>query len=161
MRVTRKSRLRLRLENLVFYALLLGATGLLAFLSTRYHVQLDWTVSGRNTLSEASQALLGRLEGPVAITAYAREDEVLRGRVRDLVERYRTYRDCGGWMSDAHKDEWLHDYQTYHALVGKNGYIDAIRDCVIAMPTEPPAGADVQPARCVGRPSPEEPRRDG
>ena len=92
MRVTRKSRLRLRLENLVFYALLLGATGLLAFLSTRYHVQLDWTVSGRNTLSEASQALLGRLEGPVAITAYAREDEVLRGRVRDLVERYRRHK---------------------------------------------------------------------
>jgi ABC-type uncharacterized transport system involved in gliding motility auxiliary subunit len=92
MRVTRKSRLRLRLENLVFYALLLGATGLLAFLSTRYHVQLDWTVSGRNTLSEASQALLGRLEGPVAITAYAREDEVLRGRVRDLLERYRRHK---------------------------------------------------------------------
>lgn len=92
MRVTRKSRLRLRLENLVFYALFLGAIGLLAFLSTRYHVQRDWTVSGRNTLSEASQALLGRLEGPVAITAYAREDEVLRGRVRDLVDRYRRHK---------------------------------------------------------------------
>lgn len=92
MRVTRKSRLRLRLENLAFYALFLGAVALLAYLSTRYHAQVDWTASGRNTLSEASQALLGRLGGPVSVTAYAREDEVLRGRIRDLVERYRRHK---------------------------------------------------------------------
>ena len=79
----------------------------------------------------------------------------------DLVERYRTYRDCGGWMSDAHKDEWLHDYAIYHALVGKNGYVDAIRDCVVSMPTERPADAGEQPARCVGKPPPDEPRMDG
>lgn len=63
----------------------------------------------------------------------------------------------GGWMSDAHKDEWLHDYETYHALVGKNGYIDAIRDAVVAMPTEPPEGASDAPVRCVGRPAEDEP----
>ncbi|MCU0936212.1 MAG: GldG family protein [Gammaproteobacteria bacterium] len=92
MRVTRKSRLRLRLENLAFHLLFLGAVGLAAYLTTRYHIQVDWTASGRNTLSEASQTLLGRLDGPVAVTAYAREDEVLRGRVRDLVERYRRHK---------------------------------------------------------------------
>lgn len=92
MRVTRKSRLRLRLENLAFHVLFLGAVGLAAYLTTRYHAQVDWTASGRNTLSEASQTLLGRLDGPVAITAYAREDEVLRGRIRALVERYRRHK---------------------------------------------------------------------
>ncbi len=92
MRVTRKSRLRLRLENLVFYVLFLGTVGLSAYLTTRYHTQVDWTASGRNTLSEASQALLGRLDGPVSVTAYAREDEVLRSRIRDLVERYRRHK---------------------------------------------------------------------
>ena len=92
MRVTRKSRLRVRLENLVFVALFLAAVGLAAYLTTRYNVQLDWTAGGRNTLSDASEVLLGRIEGPIAITAYAREDEVLRGRIRDLVERYRRQR---------------------------------------------------------------------
>jgi ABC-type uncharacterized transport system involved in gliding motility auxiliary subunit len=89
MRVTRKSRLRVRLENLAFVALFLGVVALLAFLSTRYHLQLDWTAGGRNTLSEASQALLGRLEGPITVTAYATGDPILRDRIQDLVDRYR------------------------------------------------------------------------
>ena len=97
----------------------------------------------------------------IARTASATQEAVKALMRSDLVERYRTYRDCGGWMSDAHKDEWLHDYAIYHALVGKNGYIDAIRDCVVAMPTDPPADTDGQPAWCVGRPSPDEPRMDG
>ena len=108
----------------------------------------------------AGMAGIGAEVMSIAKTAQATQEAVKALMRSDLVERYRTYRDCGGWMSDAHKDEWLHDYQTYHALVGKNGYIDAIRDAVISMPTEPPAEADVQPARCVGRPSPDEPRMD-
>jgi len=92
MRVTRKTRLRVRLENLLFAVLFLGAVGLAAYLTTRYDAQLDWTASARNTLSEASAILLARLQGPVTITAYAREDEVLRGRIRDLVDRYRRQR---------------------------------------------------------------------
>jgi len=92
MRVTRKSRLRIRLENVLFVVLFLAAMGLLAWLSTRYNLQADWTAGGRNTLSAASQALLDRLEGAVRITAYAREEEVLRSRIRDLVERYRRHK---------------------------------------------------------------------
>jgi ABC-type uncharacterized transport system involved in gliding motility auxiliary subunit len=73
-------------------ALFLAAVGLLAWLSTRYHAQIDWTAGGRNTLSDASRVLLGRLDGPVRITAYATEDGVLRDRIRDLVERYRRHK---------------------------------------------------------------------
>lgn len=94
----------------------------------------------------------------IAKTARATQEAVKALMRSDLVERYRTYRDCGGWMSDAHKDEWLHDHAIYHALVGKNGYIDAIRDAVVAMPTSPPEGASDAPVRCVGRPSKDEPR---
>ena len=94
----------------------------------------------------------------VARTAKATQEAVKALMRSDLVDRYRTYRDCGGWMSDAHKDEWLHDYGTYHALVGKNGYIDAIRDRVVDMPSSPPEGAPPPVASCVGRPSDDEPR---
>lgn len=92
MRITRGSRLRLRLGNLLFVALFLAAVGLVAWLSTRYHLQADWTASGRNTLSEASRDLLGRLSGPIHITAYAGNDEVLRTRIRDLVGRYQRHK---------------------------------------------------------------------
>lgn len=92
MRVTRKSRRNVRLDNLVFVVLFLVAMGLLAWLSTRYHIQADWTASGRNSLSAASIELVARLDGPVTITAYAREDDVLRSGIRDLVERYRRHK---------------------------------------------------------------------
>lgn len=94
----------------------------------------------------------------IARTASATQEAVKALMRSDLVDRYRTYRDCGGWMSDAHKDEWLHDYAIYHALVGKNGYIDAIRDRVVDMPNMPPEGAPPHDVRCVGRPSEDEPR---
>ena len=94
----------------------------------------------------------------IAKTARATQEAVKALMRSELVDRYRTYRDCGGWMSDAHKDEWLRDNAIYHALVGKNGYIDAIRDCVVAMPTSPPEGASDAPVRCVGRPAEDEPR---
>lgn len=93
----------------------------------------------------------------IAKTDRATQEAVKALMRSDLVDRYRTYRDCGGWMSDAHKDEWLHDYAIYHALVGTNGYIDAIRDCVVAMPASPPEGASDAPVRCVGRPAEDEP----
>lgn len=94
----------------------------------------------------------------IARTASATQEAVKALMRSDLVDRYRTYRDCGGWMSDAHKDEWLHDYAIYHALVGTNGYIDAIRDRVVDMPSTPPEGASSPDVRCVGRPSEDEPR---
>ncbi len=92
MRVTPTSRLRFRLENLLFVALFLSAVGLLAWLSTRYHLQADWTVGSRNSLSTASQELLRRLDGPVKITAYVREDSALRTGIQDLVARYQRHK---------------------------------------------------------------------
>ena len=89
MEVTQKSRLQIRIQNFIFYLTFVSVIGLLAWLSTRYEIQADWTANGRNTLSEASQQLLATLDGPVTITAYARENEALRQNIRGLIERYR------------------------------------------------------------------------
>lgn len=88
MRINRGTRTRLRLESALFVTLLLTAVGLLAWLSTRYGAEADWTAAGRNTLSAASRTLLATLDRPVQLTAFARPDEVLRSRIRNLVERY-------------------------------------------------------------------------
>lgn len=88
MLVTRKSKLHVRAQNIIFVALLLTAVGLVAWLSTRYVWQADWTAGNRNTLTEASRLLLDTLEHPVSITTFAREDEGLRNAIRDLVGRY-------------------------------------------------------------------------
>ena len=82
-------RRQLRLHSALSAILLVAICGLLAWLSTRYHHTADWTSGGRHTLSEASTALLTRLQGPVEITGYARPDPELRGLIEDLIERFR------------------------------------------------------------------------
>ena len=92
MEVTRRTRRLLRLHDLLFVALLLAAIGLLGWLSTRYVYEADWTASGRNTLSEASTALLRELPGEIVVTAYAREIPLLRKRITELVGRYQRHK---------------------------------------------------------------------
>ncbi len=92
MKVTVRSRRLVRLQNIVFVILFLGVIGMLAWLSTRYTYQADWTATGRNTLSQASIDLLRKLDGPVEITAYASETQLLRKRIRELVARYQRYK---------------------------------------------------------------------
>lgn len=92
MRVTRTSRLQIRAQTVSFVMLFLGIIGLLAWLSTKYSFQADWTASKRNTVSDATVELLKVMDGPVTVTAYATEDEGLRRGITDLVGRYQRFK---------------------------------------------------------------------
>ena len=91
MKVSSHTRRWMRLQNRVFLLLFIAVIVLLAWLSTRYSFQADWTADSRNTLSAASTELLRRLEGEVRITAYVTEDKLLRKRIAELVARYQRY----------------------------------------------------------------------
>jgi len=88
MLVTKKSQFQIRWQTTSFVLLFLGAVGLLAWLSTRYSFEADWTANQRNSLSEASLAALKVIEGPVTVTAYATEDENIRRGITELIKRY-------------------------------------------------------------------------
>lgn len=90
MEVSKKSLRQLRLQSWSFVVLFLTVIGLLAWLSTRYNYQADWTASGRHTLSEASTVLLEQLDGPVTLTSFSRAEDItgLRKRTTELVSRY-------------------------------------------------------------------------
>ncbi|MDS4070101.1 MAG: GldG family protein [Candidatus Competibacter sp.] len=92
MRLDSSVRRRLWLHNLYFLALFGLVIGLLAWLSARYAIQADWTAGNRNTLSEASQALLARMDGPIRVTAYARDNPALRDGISRLIGRYQRYK---------------------------------------------------------------------
>ncbi len=92
MKVTLKSRRLMLLQNLLFVALFLGAIGLTGWLSTQYNYQADWTENGRNTLSEASVALLAEMPQPVTITVFVRETPMVRKHITELVARYQRYK---------------------------------------------------------------------
>ncbi|HEB77968.1 MAG TPA: ABC transporter [Methylothermaceae bacterium] len=88
MKIDRHIHQQIRLQNWLFTVLFLILVGLVAWLSQRYYTQWDWTAAGRHTLSGASRKVLQTMEGPITITAYAREDNQLRDRIRSLVLPY-------------------------------------------------------------------------
>jgi len=92
MLVTHKTHRQLRIQNTIFLVLLLSVTGVLAWLSTQYRFESDFTATGRNTLSESSIVLLGQLKGPVSITSYATEDENIRRSVTSIIKRYQRHK---------------------------------------------------------------------
>ncbi|MCW8888421.1 MAG: GldG family protein [Gammaproteobacteria bacterium] len=89
--MNRQKQWALSLQSWLSVVLLLVMVGLLAWLGTRYHFEMDWTASGRHTLSESTQQLLKSLDEPVAITAFTRQqgEQGIRQRIAELVERYR------------------------------------------------------------------------
>jgi ABC-type uncharacterized transport system involved in gliding motility auxiliary subunit len=93
MRVTRRSRMLVRLQNILFVVLFLAVLGVAAWISTRYSYEADWTYGQRNTLTEASRDIVQSLDGPVTVTAFLRDDEVRRRNVESVVERYRRFKD--------------------------------------------------------------------
>lgn len=95
-----------RLQEFLFYLLLLSAAALLAWLSMRYDWHWDWTEGRRNSLALESTALLQRLEAPLQLTSYAPDDPRLRGRILRLLERYRRARP--EWVRIRFVDPELH-----------------------------------------------------
>jgi hypothetical protein len=88
MEITPKSRFWLRAQGIAFVVLFLALIGTLAWLSTRYTHQADWTASGRNTLTEDSRKLLAEMADPIRITAFVRDNNPVRKSIEDLVARY-------------------------------------------------------------------------
>ena len=80
--------MRERLGEWIFTALLLAAAVLIAFLSTRFGWQHDFSHAQRGSLDARTVQLLQTLDAPVAITSYAPPDNQLRGAIADFIARY-------------------------------------------------------------------------
>ena len=83
MKLNRKLRLQLLLQNGLFVVLLLGLAAGIAWVTRDVKVQWDLTQSQRNTLSQASAEVLKQMAGPIAVTAYATTQDT-EGDVRRL-----------------------------------------------------------------------------
>lgn len=76
------------LNEWIFFILAVLCAGLLAYLSLQYRFYSDWTVQGRNTLSERSRQLLHSLDKPLVITAWTGSDAGLADRIHSFLQRY-------------------------------------------------------------------------
>ena len=92
MQIDSRTRLVLAAHAVLFVVLLFSAAGMLAWLSEHYKVRWDWTAASRNTLTAPSRMLLERLDGPIEITAYVREEPLIRQSILQLLERYQRHK---------------------------------------------------------------------
>ncbi|NNE38651.1 MAG: GldG family protein, partial [Gammaproteobacteria bacterium] len=68
----------------------LSVTSALLWLSSRYDFVYDMTHNNMRSLSTASIALLNQIDGPLSVTAYAREDPQLRDAIRQFISSYQA-----------------------------------------------------------------------
>jgi len=78
-----------RVNSMVMLVLMLALTALLGWASTRYTAVFDWTRTGRHSLSDASISVLERIEGPVTVVSYAREQTDLRMAIGRFIDMFR------------------------------------------------------------------------
>ena len=88
MKINRKLRIQLFMQNSIFVVLFLSLIGLIGYLSYEFHAARDITQSTRNTLTEGSVNVLNQMKGPVNITVYASADDSYRKGIVDFVSRY-------------------------------------------------------------------------
>ncbi|MCK5386655.1 MAG: ABC transporter, partial [Gammaproteobacteria bacterium] len=80
MEITKKSRNQIRLQNIIFIILFSTIITLLAWLSSQYNFESDWTRNNRNTLSDVSIKLLQQIPAPVTITTFIPDGNLLSNR---------------------------------------------------------------------------------
>ncbi|MEO8459224.1 MAG: DUF4350 domain-containing protein [Dokdonella sp.] len=77
-----------RLARLAFTLIVLAAAVCVAFLSTRYGFERDFSAGARSSLTDASVKLLGTLDAPLEVTSYARAGGGLRPLISEFIARY-------------------------------------------------------------------------
>lgn len=90
--MNKQSHIALRIQSIVFTLLFMTIIGLLAWLGKTYHKSFDVTQNRQNSLSEATQQLLLRLDKPLKLTAYVPDDATVHGALKKLVTKYQKYK---------------------------------------------------------------------
>jgi ABC-type uncharacterized transport system involved in gliding motility auxiliary subunit len=93
MKMTPRTQRILRLQQAIFYLLLITVIVLLAKVTIEHNRQYDWTANNRHTLSETSQKLLAEINTAVDIQVFAAPDYEYYDAVVDLVDRYQRHSD--------------------------------------------------------------------
>lgn len=88
-----KTRRQIKLQNILFTVLFSVVIVLLAVVTKTYNYQADWTVSKRNTLSDASKKVLEKIPHNITITAYTSNNEQnpVYLLIKQLVGRYQQH----------------------------------------------------------------------
>ncbi len=88
MKINRKIRIQLFVQNSLFVVLFLSLIGLLGYLTREYHYSRDVTQASRNTLTEGSLNVLQQMKEPIDIAVFVSEDDEYRKMIHAFLSRY-------------------------------------------------------------------------
>ena len=80
-----------RLQQLIFYGLLIAVIIVAARLSLATNTAFDWTANQRHSLSEQTIDLLQSIDQPVQIKAFVSPGNDYAAAIQQLLERYQRY----------------------------------------------------------------------
>ena len=78
----------IKLNSIFTLVLMIALSIMLAWTTSRFSIEYDWTREGRHSLSETSISILKQLNGPIKITAYARESPEFRETIQSYIGKY-------------------------------------------------------------------------
>lgn len=93
MNINSKTKRQLKIQNIIFYVLLIVVVILLAKFSLKTNVSVDWTANNRHTLSETTTDLLAQLQDEITIQAFISTDNDYREALESLFSRYQQHSD--------------------------------------------------------------------
>ncbi len=93
MKINYRTQRQIKLQNAIFYLLLVAVVILLAQLSLKANQHIDMTANGRHSLSDTTLQFLTQLEGPVRIRAFISPSSEFEPALKTLLERYQEYND--------------------------------------------------------------------
>jgi ABC-type uncharacterized transport system involved in gliding motility auxiliary subunit len=93
MKITQRTQRLFRLQQALFYLLLITVIALLAKFSINTNHQFDWTANARHTLSDSSQQILKTLPSAVNIDVFVSPEYEYHQAVVDLLKRYQAHSD--------------------------------------------------------------------
>jgi ABC-type uncharacterized transport system involved in gliding motility auxiliary subunit len=93
MNITPKTKLHVRIQNSIFYILLIIVVALLAQLSLKFDFHSDWTANNRHSLSETTKGLLTQLDSDITVQAFISQNNEYKEALTSLLNRYRRYTD--------------------------------------------------------------------
>jgi len=89
MNINSKTKRQLKIQNAIFYGLLIVVVALVAQISLRTNMTADWTANSRNTLSDTTIELLSQLKDNITIQVFISTDNDYREALEEHLARYK------------------------------------------------------------------------
>lgn len=91
MNITQKIQRQLKLQNIIFYILVIIVVALVAQLSLKTNIRSDWTANNRHSLSDTTTNFLSQLDQTITIQAFISPSSEYRPALESLLSSYQSH----------------------------------------------------------------------